>query len=58
MNPWACTTNPKKYAYKACEILGKKTKNHKEILEVLRTIDCKKLNEVEKQLYTPQVKNK
>lgn len=57
MNPWARSIDPKKYVYKTCEILGKKTKNHKEIIEYLRTIDCEKLSEVEKQLYTPEVKN-
>uniref|UniRef100_A0ABD2X6V0 Carboxylic ester hydrolase n=1 Tax=Trichogramma kaykai TaxID=54128 RepID=A0ABD2X6V0_9HYME len=39
LNPWAAVPeNPKNYAYKLCKMLGKETKNSKEIVEFLRTI--------------------
>ncbi|CAB0030891.1 unnamed protein product [Trichogramma brassicae] len=39
LNPWAAVPeNPKNYAYKLCKMLGKETKNSKEIVEFLQTI--------------------
>lgn len=46
---------PKSFAYKMCEILGNKTKNHEEIKDFLKTVDAKKLVEVQEKLYIKEV---
>ena len=46
--PWASVPgDPKKYVYEMCELLGKRTTDAKEIVKFLRTVDTKKLLEVQ-----------
>lgn len=48
--------NPKNFAYKMCEILGKNTRNHREIKDFLKTIEYKKLVEIQETLYVKEVR--
>lgn len=43
LNPWAITTEPRDKAFRLGEILGKKTKNSRELIEYLKTVDPIKL---------------
>ncbi|KAJ8682866.1 hypothetical protein QAD02_018658 [Eretmocerus hayati] len=39
-NPWtSIIDNPKRFAYRVCEIMGKKTENHQEIIDFFRNAD-------------------
>lgn len=56
LNPWAkLTINPKRFAYQMCSLLGNKSRDHKELVDFLRHIDCEKLIEIQNQLLTDEV---
>lgn len=55
LNPWAQVFDPKKYAYKICELLGKNITDHKEIVQFLRTIHASKLIEAQEGVLTKEV---
>lgn len=58
LNPWAKVADPKKYAYKMCELLGNDSQDHRKIVEFLRSIEAVKLVEVQEQLLTKYVRRK
>lgn len=55
LNPWALIRNPKQYAYRLCELLGNKTKDHRAVVDFLRSIDILKLIEAQEQVLTEEV---
>ena len=55
LNSWARTHNPKEMVYRLCESLGKKTRNSREIVDFLRTIEVPKLIEAQEKLLTQYV---
>ncbi|XP_058807487.1 esterase FE4-like [Phymastichus coffea] len=58
-NPWASIHgDPKLAVYKLCELLGKKTTNHKEIVQFLRTIDTMSLIEAQGKIMSEDVQKK
>lgn len=54
--PGAYIENPKRFAYELCALLGKNTKNHKEIVDFLRSIDCLQLADAQSRLINNEVK--
>lgn len=57
LNPWAKIHGDPKFAiYELCELLGKKTKDPKEIVQFLRTIDTMKLIEAQGKVMFESVK--
>ena len=55
INFWASSINPKKYAYRLAEILGSKSKDPKEIVEFLKTVDHTKLTKAQDLILTSDV---
>ncbi|OXU28410.1 hypothetical protein TSAR_000839 [Trichomalopsis sarcophagae] len=57
VNPWAAVSgDPKKKAYKLCELLGKKTTDPVKIVNLLRTVDASKLIELQEKIQGEQIK--
>ncbi|NP_001165962.1 carboxylesterase clade A, member 6 isoform X1 [Nasonia vitripennis] len=56
LNPWAYQTNPKSKVYRVCEKLGFKSRDPKQIVDYLRSIDSRKLVEAQESILTEEEK--
>lgn len=57
INPWALKESSSNTAYKFCEHLGFKSRDHKKILEFLQTVDSKKLIAAQEKVELDSPKN-